>query len=201
MRTLGLFLAIALIATSANATGKPPKKTPTTTSANADASAYSASASKSSAQQRQAQRQGQTVTTVSSDRYEAEEIPVNTAASLPGGFCAGPGTSVQTSYVGLSSVDRDYVCARIELFRALIDAEVGVQSVRQALAAERGSKASPGAKISDETLRKLAAEIHGRAVEQLRKADERLGEDDTKVRRFFSRTLGSIPVLSWIAPR
>lgn len=214
LRSLG-FLIVLLAASTALATGKPPKppKTPPakpSANAQAGAAAYSASASKSSSSAKQRQQQGQgqsqtalgTVNTDSHDRYEAEEIPVNTAAELPSGFCSGNGMSVQTSYVGISNVDRDYICARLELYRALLDAELGVGRVLAAVEVEKAAKPSlKGAAVAEETLRELAASVHADALRQLRLADERLGEDDTIVRKFFVRTLGSLPILSIVAPR
>lgn len=157
--------------------------------------------------QEQGQNQGQgqvavgKVTLDSHDVWEAADIPVQRAASLPTGFCTGPGMSGQTSYVGLSATSRDRICARLALFHAYMDAEQGVQPLRTMIAASHPNKAIPQLKIADDTVRELAKHLHANALHQLEVIETELDRDDTPVRGFFVRVFGSLPVLSFFAPR
>lgn len=133
--------------------------------------------------------------------YEAEKQAAATAAALEAGFCGAGGFSAQTRAGGISLADQNYVCMRIELAQVhLLIAEQHFASA-EALRAATSKGPQGGGSLAQDAVIRGRAEVALAEVE-ISKATRRLDEDDTALRRFFVRTLGSLPrPLSFLAPR
>jgi hypothetical protein len=132
--------------------------------------------------------------------YEAEKQAAATAASLEGGFCGAGGMSVQTRGFGVSLSDRSYVCARIAMANVHLELAAAHFESAEALRAATSKGPVGGGALAQDAVIRGRAEVALAEVE-LAKATRRLDEDDTAVRRFFVKTLGSLPILHFLAPR
>lgn len=184
--------------------------------AEADSKSTSISGSSSSSKatqiginkQAQGQQQGQVavgkVTTQidASDNsvYKEAVIPVFTAAALPGGDCIRGGASVQFKDVGASLVGDDLACQHRLIARDYFSVALNLTALRSALAAEHGDGKGKGVKIADKVFEEMARESHRKGFDRLQLAEAEIDRADTRVRRFFRVTLGSLPILNRVAP-
>ena len=222
MRFLGIFMATLLIASAAGATGnqnnsdKSSSESSSVATAIAGGGSASATGGKAEQGQIQGQDQGQSqigindqkqgqvaVGSVSfrGSRYDAANIPVYSAAALPAGFCSAGGLSGQFKDVGFSATGSDRFCKRLELADRYFTVALNVTALHSALAAEYGDGKGKGMKVTDATFDAMTRETHAKGFEQLEKAGAELELGDNAVRRFFVRTFGSLPGLTYLAPR
>lgn len=140
----------------------------------------------------------QSFTDRSTTRYAFQPVP--TAAALPGGFCTSAGLSGQFKDVGFSATGADRFCKRIELADRYFSVALNMTALRSALAAEYGDGKGKGVRISDSAFEALVRESQAKGFEQLKAAEDEMALAENPVRRFFSRVLGSLPVLAFLAP-
>lgn len=205
------------------ATGKEPKAPKqnhhnSTVDVDSSSAASAVAGARSSANARN-RAEGGNVDIVDESRtvYEAERIPVSSAASAVEAYCGGGTAAAQSSSVGVTlSGTRDRVCAwysyseaRLNLGDRYADVVTGVAALRGSLE-ELDLKGEKGRVAAIETITALASRVQHSQLKQYEEADAALDNakrelelDDTFVRRAIVTVTGSLPLLnaSPITPR
>jgi len=229
-RSPAVILSVVLMLPAlASATGKPeePKKeTPTQVQdqaqiqaqkATARAAAKSASASNAKAKAKAKATGGKAAARATSDqsveivdestsddhsvtRYEAEKQAAASAAALEAAYCSGGGMSAQSRGFGFALTGRSSFCELLELAKLHLEIAESHFAAAEALRAATSKGPAGGGTLAQDAVVRGRAEV-AQAEAIVAGLTLRANESNTGLRRFFSKWMGSLPILCYLAPR
>ena len=222
-----ILYVVLMLPALASATGKPeePKKeTPTQVQDQAQIQAQKAtaraaakSASASNAKAKAKATGGKAAARATSDqsveivdestsddhsvtRYEAEKQAAASAAALEAAYCSGGGMSAQSRGFGFALTGRSSFCELLELAKLHLEIAESHFAAAEALRAATSKGPAGGGTLAQDAVVRGRAEV-AQAEAIVAGLTLRANESNTGLRRFFSKWMGSLPILCYLAPR